>query len=127
MAGATAAAANKAEEDPTPLQDKLEHIATTIGNIGIGASVLTLVASITRIVFEMNDSIPCGCTNLLSCEAVADCKPYSFEFNLENRLWTDLMTAFIVIISVIVAAVPEGLPLAVTIALSAASGEMYKE
>jgi magnesium-transporting ATPase (P-type) len=35
------------------------------------------------------------------------------------------MDSFIIIVSVIVAAVPEGLPLAVVISLSAASGQMY--
>lgn len=75
----------------------------------------------------MNDVISCGCTNLLACEEADGCRPYSFEFTFENRLWTDLMESLIIIISVIVAAIPEGLPLAVTISLSAASGEMYKE
>lgn len=45
---------------------------------------------------------------------------------MKNRLWGELMNTFIIAVTVIVVAIPEGLPLAVTIALSFASAKMRK-
>jgi magnesium-transporting ATPase (P-type) len=72
-----------------------------------------------RVALEMMDFIPCGCINLMNCQADDDCIPYSFA--LGNRLWIDVLNTIIIAISVIVCAIPEGLPLAVTISLSYAS------
>jgi len=45
---------------------------------------------------------------------------------MENRLWTQILTAFILAITIVVAAIPEGLPLAVTLSLSFSSKKMQE-
>ena len=100
-------------------------MANQIGNVGIGCAVLTLLSLVIRVVLEMVDVIPCGCQNVFVCEpATKDCDLYSFEMNLQNRLWTDVLNTIIIAISVVVCAIPEGLPLAVTISLSFSSAKM---
>lgn len=68
--------------------------------------------------------IPCGCGNLMNCEAEQGCKALDFSFTMENRLWQNVLNTVIIAISVIVCAIPEGLPLAVTISLSYSSSKM---
>jgi len=70
--------------------------------------------------------IPCGCGNLFACEIDPTCVPYSFEFNMQNRLWNEILNSAIISITVIVVAIPEGLPLAVTISFSFSSAKMRK-
>ena len=111
--------------DPTLLQQKLETIATKIGNVGIGCAVLTFAAMIVRVTLEMLKVIPCGCGNLFTCETDPNCVDMSFALNLApNRLWMEILDTFIIAITVIVVAIPEGLPLAVTISLSFSSAKM---
>ena len=74
----------------------------------------------------MMSVIPCGCQNILNCEAAVDCIPLSFDFDVKNRLWADVLDTFIIAVTVIVVAIPEGLPLAVTISLSYSSQKMFK-
>ena len=119
--------ATRTENEPTPLQDKLEGIAYLIGNVGITCAVLTFLAMVVRIALEMTHVLPCGCHNLFKCEEVPSCIPYSFKLSFEdNRLWSDLLEALIISITIIVVAIPEGLPLAVTISLSYSSAQMRK-
>ena len=55
------------------------------------------------------------------------CIPYSFKLTFhDNRLWSELLQALIISITIIVVAIPEGLPLAVTISLSFSSSKMRK-
>lgn len=107
------------DSEPTGLQKKLIIIAEKIGYLGILCALLTFFSLILRVAFEMMHLIPCGCVNLLSCQHYKNCVEYSFE--LDNRLWVDVLNTIIIAISVIVCAIPEGLPLAVTISLSYAS------
>lgn len=51
----------------------------------------------------------------------------TFAFTMKNRLWSELMNSFIISVTIIVVAIPEGLPLAVTIALSFSSGKMKEK
>jgi P-type Ca2+ transporter type 2C len=81
---------------------------------------------LVRVVLEMTDVIPCGCGNIINCVANKGCIPLSFELSMKNRLWSEIMNTFIIAITVIVVAIPEGLPLAVTIALSFSSAKMRK-
>ena len=117
----------KEGSDDTLLQKKLTIMAESIGNVGMGCAVLTLASMFLRVGTEMAGLVPCGCMNIATCQEDPDCKPLSFEFSLQNRLWTDLLNTVIIAISVIVCAIPEGLPLAVTISLSYSSAEMRKE
>lgn len=109
----------------TLLQLKLEVIADKIGKVGMLCALLTFLSMLVRSGLEMAGVLPCGCQNLMNCEAEASCVPLSFELSLKtNRLWTDMLDTVIIAISVIVCAIPEGLPLAVTISLSYSSAQM---
>lgn len=118
--------ASTAGSTPTGLQNKLETIATKIGNFGIGCAVLTFSAMLVRVGLEMGGIIPCGCGNITNCVKIEPCTPLTFALTMKNRLWTEIMNTFIIAITVIVVAIPEGLPLAVTIALSFSSAKMRK-
>jgi len=114
---------------PTLLQEKLETIATKIGNVGIGCAVLTFLSMVIRVILEWNGLIYCGCGNLFTCEepAAGTCDPFSWSLDMEkNRLWNEILNTVIIAITVIVVAIPEGLPLAVTISLSFSSAKMRK-
>lgn len=118
---------DKAEESSeTDLQKKLTIIAEKIGNVGIAAAVLTFISMIVRSILEMIDVLPCGCGNVMSCQAEKDCIPLTFKFEKGNRFWINVLNSLIIAISVIVCAIPEGLPLAVTISLSFSSKQMEK-
>lgn len=120
-AGAIAGANNEAK--PTDLQRKLEIIAEKIGLVGILAALLTFFSMIIRSVLEMLSVIPCGCGNIMSCQAEKNCIELSFG---KERFWKNCLQSIIISISVIVCAIPEGLPLAVTISLSYSSAQMEK-
>jgi magnesium-transporting ATPase (P-type) len=110
----------------TGLQEKLTVIADKIGKFGMACAALTFLAMLVRVFLEMMDYIPCGCGNITNCVAYDGCTPLTFAFTLKNRLWMEVMNTFIIAITVIVVAIPEGLPLAVTIALSFSSSKMRK-
>lgn len=112
------------EPEPTLLQRKLETIANKIGDVGIKVASFTFLTMLLRSLLEMHDVIPCGCGNLIYCEADPSCIPLSMRFEKDNRFYFELLDNFIIAISVIVAAIPEGLPLAVTISLSFSSAKM---
>ena len=56
-----------------------------------------------------------------------NCVKLNLSFDSENRLWTDLLDTFIVLVALIVAAIPEGLPLAVTLSLSFSCAKMVQD
>jgi len=102
-------------------------MAEKIGDVGFLCAGLTFFSMCLRVAIEMMEWVPCGCANIFACQTNVDCKPLSFEFSLENRLWKDVLETIIIAISVIVCAIPEGLPLAVTISLSYSSKKMKDE
>lgn len=109
----------------TPLQQKLEVMADKIGWVGIYCAIGTFIFMLIRQGLEMGEVIPCGCGNIFTCEKEPNCVPLSFEFNFTtNRFWMNILNTVIIAISVVVCAIPEGLPLAVTIALSYSSEQM---
>jgi Ca2+ transporting ATPase len=124
--------------EPTLLQEKLETIASKIGNVGILVAILTLVGQIIRLTLELSAVLPCGCGNLLTCQADDSCvplttslqNPYIMKDGSEHandyRFYTEILNTIIISITVIVVAIPEGLPLAVTISLSFSSAQMRK-
>lgn len=95
------------EDDPTPLQEKLEKVVEIIGWIGIAAASLTFVAMVIRLV----------CDIFLS---------KSVELNDPDNL-NRLLNALIIAISVVVMAVPEGLPMAVSIAIAFSVKDLQEE
>ena len=94
------------ENPPTPLQLKLEVVADQIGKIGLAVALLTVFVMILHLLVEI-------------CQGV---RPFN---DLENL--KELVDFLLIGITIIVVAVPEGLPLAVTIALAYSVGKMKEE
>ena len=97
------------EEDTTPLQVKLSVLAGQIGDVGFYAAILTFVAMLGHIIY--------------GAYASGDFMGHLLTLDTLHLL----VDAFIVAVSIIVVAVPEGLPLAVTIALAYSVGKMLKD
>jgi len=84
----------------------------------------------------MGGYMPCGCTNITTCQEDPTCVPLTTTFENpykdkdgvehENdfRFYTEILNTIIISITVVVVAIPEGLPLAVTISLSFSSAKM---
>lgn len=94
------------EAEPTPLQEKLESVAHDIGKAGITMAFLTLAALFINWGLQVARGQTC-----FICIS-------SLNF---------LVKSLIIGITIIVVAVPEGLPLAVTIALAYSVGKMREE
>ncbi|KAJ6035912.1 hypothetical protein N7540_000191 [Penicillium herquei] len=92
------------ETDPTPLQVKLSRLASWIGWFGLGSALLLFTVLFIRFLVQLsgNDETPA----------------------VKGQHFMDIL---IVSVTVIVVAIPEGLPLAVTLALAFATGRMLKE
>ncbi|RAL01606.1 putative calcium-translocating P-type ATPase(PMCA-type) [Aspergillus ibericus CBS 121593] len=90
--------------DPTPLQVKLARLANWIGWLGSGAAIILFFALFFRFVADLphNSASPAA----------------------KGKEFVDIL---IVAVTVIVVAIPEGLPLAVTLALAFATTRMVKE
>ena len=85
------------EEEPTPLQLKLEVIADLIGLFGVWAAVITMLVLTVNL-------------------AIKDSATGDDFFTMKTLRY--VLSYVILAITIIVVAVPEGLPLAVTIALA---------
>ena len=94
----------RTESESTPLQVKLGGLANWIGGLGSGAACLLFLVLLIRFLVNLsgNDASPAA----------------------KGQQFLDIL---IVAITVIVVAVPEGLPLAVTLALAFATTRMLKE
>ncbi|RAQ55223.1 calcium-transporting ATPase 2 [Aspergillus flavus] len=90
--------------DPTPLQVKLGKLANWIGWLGSGAAIVLFFALLFRFIAQLPDN------------------PGSPAH--KGKEFVDIL---IVAVTVIVVAIPEGLPLAVTLALAFATTRMVKE
>nr|CAI38970.1 PMCA20 [Paramecium tetraurelia] len=94
------------KDDKTPLQEKLGILADQIGEYGLKAAVITFIAMTLHLLYDaVFNEYP-----LFSAHAVKE-----------------ILNFFIVSVTIIVVAVPEGLPLAVTIALAYSVGKMKDE
>ncbi|KAK6928812.1 Cation-transporting P-type ATPase, C-terminal [Dillenia turbinata] len=85
-------------EDETPLQVKLNGVATVIGKIGLAFGILTFMVLTTR--FLVEKALQHELTDWSGHDALK------------------LLDAFAIAVTIIVVAVPEGLPLAVTLSLA---------
>jgi P-type Ca2+ transporter type 2C len=83
----------------TPLQDKLEVMTENIGYVGMAAAVLTFTALVINI----------------------------WAIHHGEEVLHGFISAFIQGVVIVVVAIPEGLPLAVTIALSYSTSKMYQD
>ena len=95
-------------DDETPLQQKLEMLANNIGKVGVVSAILTFSAMMVHLTIDI----------ILS----NDWKSYWSLNTLKI-----IVEYFTIAVSIIVVAVPEGLPLAVTIALAYSVGKMKDE
>lgn len=94
----------RTETEPTPLQQKLEGLAMAIAKLGSAAAGILFFVLLFRFL-----------AGLPGDDRLATEKASSF------------MDILIVAVTIIVVAVPEGLPLAVTLALAFATTRMLKE
>ncbi|KAK6941794.1 Calcium-transporting P-type ATPase, N-terminal autoinhibitory domain [Dillenia turbinata] len=94
-------------EDETPLQVKLNGVATIIGKIGLGFAVLTFLVLTLRFLIE---------------KALAN--EFS-DWSSSDAL--TLLDYFAIAVTIIVVAVPEGLPLAVTLSLAFAMKKLMND
>ncbi|KAL2809830.1 hypothetical protein BJX63DRAFT_403906 [Aspergillus granulosus] len=92
------------ETDPTPLQVKLARLADWIGWFGLGSALLLFFVLFFRFLAQLSGSNDTPA--------------------VKGQHFMDIL---IVAVTVIVVAIPEGLPLAVTLALAFATGRMLKE
>ncbi|KAL7586628.1 hypothetical protein Lser_V15G38722 [Lactuca serriola] len=94
-------------EDETPLQVKLNGVATIIGKIGLVFAILTFLVLTVRFLIEkaMRNEF----TTWSSADALS------------------MLDYFATAVTIIVVAVPEGLPLAVTLSLAFAMKELMKD
>lgn len=94
------------EKDLTPLQEKLETIANEIGKVGLYAAISTMIVLLIR----------------MAISATHAEEPWT-----TSEYITETLDAIIIAVTVIVVAVPEGLPLAVTIALAVSVMKMFEQ
>ena len=92
------------EDDKTPLQEKLEDVAGDIGKIGLYCAIATVLAML------ISYFVARGTKNDWSTADVGLIFSY-----------------FVLGLTVLVVAIPEGLPLAVTVALAYSVMKMYEE
>lgn len=88
----------------TPLQSKLNVLAEYIAKLGLGAGLILFVATFIKFLTKLSD-----------IKGGAAAKGQQF------------LNVFIVAVTIVVVAVPEGLPLAVTLALAFATTRMLKD
>ena len=94
-------------DDETPLQVKLNGVATLIGKIGLAFAVLTLVVLVVR--FLVEKGLHKEFTDWSSSDALT------------------LLNYFAIAVTIVVVAVPEGLPLAVTLSLAFAMKKLMND
>jgi len=94
----------RTEQEDTPLQKKLNRLADGIAKYGGGAALLLFVVLFIKFLAGL---------------------PHNDES--ARKKGQDFMELFIVSVTVVVVAVPEGLPLAVTLALAFATTRMLKD
>ena len=102
-----------ADREVTPLEERLEVLAGRIGRVGMIAAGFTAVALIIG--------------GLIRGEYVHDGITTSFDFGFNGETGELVLFAATAAFTIIVVAVPEGLPLAVTLALSYTTRKMATE
>ncbi|KAI7903186.1 PMCA-type calcium-translocating P-type ATPase [Cokeromyces recurvatus] len=95
----------RSEPESTPLQEKLNALAELIAKLGSAAGLLMLIVLLIRYFASWRYGVPDQPTEIVM----------------------DIMKILIVVVTIVVVAVPEGLPLAVTLALAYATQRMLKD
>lgn len=94
-------------DDETPLQVKLQGVATIIGKIGLAFAILTFLVLTSR--FSIEKAVDTGISHWSSNDALK------------------LVNFFAIAVTIVVVAVPEGLPLAVTLSLAFAMKKLMND
>jgi Ca2+ transporting ATPase len=103
------------KQSKTPLQEKLNELADDIGKIGF------------RVFNLLYPKMACLTFLAMTAHLVVESYFVGFESLLRFQTLQHLLNFFIVAVTIVVVAVPEGLPLAVTIALAYSVGKMKEE
>lgn len=111
---------NAAQDQMTPLQEKLKDVAILIGKVGVCAGVLTFVVLAIRWGVAWGQGVAPHSTS--HCAGGSS----SSDTSILNRIIA-IVEDFVISITVVVVAVPEGLPLAVTLALSISMFKMMRD
>lgn len=98
--------------EETPLQKKLDKIATDIGKFGLVAATITLIVLVGRLIWDLHTGDGW------------DSEKHPAEL---VSFFIIAVNLFIRKITIIVVAIPEGLPLAVTLSLAYAVKQMMKK
>jgi len=99
------------EEEPSPLKERLTHLAKTISRLGyIGAAIVALAYLFNSFVISSGFNV-----NLIIS------KLSNFQFTA-----SELLRALTLAVSIVVVAVPEGLPMMITVVLSANMKRMMR-
>ncbi len=128
----------EADDAKTPLEEKLEDIATQIGYFGLVAALVTLIALFIQ--FGVNYASKSANFNQ-STQKNQLLAPFAVNFNNKTLLNSaqanltnpstqvsgSILNIFLLCVAIIVVAIPEGLPLAVTLTLAFSIGKMMKE
>ncbi|PRT54979.1 Calcium-transporting ATPase 2 [Wickerhamiella sorbophila] len=96
------------ENEVTPLQEKLNRIADGIAKFGVISALILFIVLFIRFLVQISGD-----------NRFSDLTP--------SQKGTKFMDIFIVAVTIVVVAVPEGLPLAVTLALAFATTRMIKD
>jgi Ca2+ transporting ATPase len=127
-----------AEDSKTPLEEKLENLATFIGYFGLGAAIITLIALFIQ--FGVTHSAKSSKFEQ-SSQKQALLKQFAINFdnqtlvlsanstmiNPSTQVSGSILNIFLLCVAIIVVSIPEGLPLAVTLTLAFSIGKMMKE
>jgi Ca2+-transporting ATPase len=100
--------------EPTPLQERLERLTSSIGKVGVAVAVLVFAVLTTRHFT--------GSTRDEQGTPLFDRRHVTF-----NTVFSGLVGIFQQAVTIIVVAIPEGLPLAVTLTLAFSMKRMVKE
>ncbi|CAM0907522.1 unnamed protein product [Alopecurus aequalis] len=104
----------KETTEPTPLQERLERLTSSIGKIGVAVAVLVFTVLTARLFT--------GSTMDDQGKPVFDRGHVTFD-----AVFSGLVGIFQQAVTIIVVAIPEGLPLAVTLTLAFSMKRMVKE
>ena len=109
------------EDSKTPLEAKLDKIASDIGWFGIIASVFTLVSLLIRfgVTYDEQDkAYKAYLENPVEGQSVS---------NPRKTISSEILGIILLCIAIIVVAIPEGLPLAVTLSLAFSINKMMED
>jgi P-type Ca2+ transporter type 2C len=111
---------NASQDEMTPLQEKLKDVAIFIGKVGVIAGIVTFLGLATRWGIDFAQNTP------VAYAGCGDKSAVSLSTDTLTRVQI-LVEDFVIAITVVVVAVPEGLPLAVTLALSLSMFKMMRD